>query len=104
MPRHENLSEVQISKLLLELDEEWEEDSSDSFYCSEDYGEKSKDKAKSIRTRATKTIKEENIIRGNQDTNRLDKRKSIEQRSNKKKDTLITSGYRLYYTVTNARL
>ncbi|CAI9731622.1 Hypothetical predicted protein [Octopus vulgaris] len=28
-----------ISKDLLELDEEWEEDSSDSFYCSEDDGE-----------------------------------------------------------------
>ncbi|CAI9735709.1 Hypothetical predicted protein [Octopus vulgaris] len=39
MPRRENLSEDQISKSLLELDEEWEEDSSDSFYCSEDDGE-----------------------------------------------------------------
>ncbi|CAI9721380.1 Hypothetical predicted protein [Octopus vulgaris] len=39
MPRRENLSEDQISKRLLELDEEWEEDSSDSFYCSEDDGE-----------------------------------------------------------------
>ncbi|CAI9720594.1 Hypothetical predicted protein [Octopus vulgaris] len=39
MPRRENLREDQISKRLLELDEEWEEDSSDSFYCSEDDGE-----------------------------------------------------------------
>ncbi|CAI9715081.1 Hypothetical predicted protein [Octopus vulgaris] len=35
----ENLSEDQISKRLLELDEEWEENSSDSFYSSEDDGE-----------------------------------------------------------------
>ncbi|CAI9718042.1 Hypothetical predicted protein [Octopus vulgaris] len=39
MPRRENLSEDQISKRLLELDEEWEEDRSDSFCCSEDDGE-----------------------------------------------------------------
>ncbi|CAI9729572.1 Hypothetical predicted protein [Octopus vulgaris] len=38
MPRCENLSEDQISKWLLELNEEWEEDSSDSYYCSEDCG------------------------------------------------------------------
>ncbi|CAI9731105.1 Hypothetical predicted protein [Octopus vulgaris] len=37
--RRENLSEDQISKRLLELDEKWEEDCSDSFYCSEDDGE-----------------------------------------------------------------
>ncbi|CAI9722952.1 Hypothetical predicted protein [Octopus vulgaris] len=39
MPRRENLSEDQILKRLLELDEEWEDNSSDSFYCSEDDGE-----------------------------------------------------------------
>ncbi|CAI9717716.1 Hypothetical predicted protein [Octopus vulgaris] len=38
MPRRENLSEDQISKTLLKLDEEWEEDSSDS---SEGDGERS---------------------------------------------------------------
>ncbi|XP_029657042.1 uncharacterized protein LOC115231098 [Octopus sinensis] len=36
MPRRENLSEDQLSKRLLELDEEWEEYSSDSLYCSEE--------------------------------------------------------------------
>ncbi|CAI9723661.1 Hypothetical predicted protein [Octopus vulgaris] len=39
IPKHKNLSEDQISKSLLELEEEWEENSSDSFYCSEDDGE-----------------------------------------------------------------
>ncbi|CAI9725854.1 Hypothetical predicted protein [Octopus vulgaris] len=39
MPRRENLSKDQIWKRLLELDEEWEEGSSDSFYCFEDDGE-----------------------------------------------------------------
>ncbi|CAI9726770.1 Hypothetical predicted protein [Octopus vulgaris] len=38
MPRREILSEDHILKRLLELDEEWEEDSSGSFYCSEDDG------------------------------------------------------------------
>eukprot|EP00106_Octopus_bimaculoides_P018727 XP_014786169.1 PREDICTED: uncharacterized protein LOC106880642 [Octopus bimaculoides] len=35
----ENFREDQTSKRLLKLDEEWEEDSSDSFYCFEDDGE-----------------------------------------------------------------
>ncbi|CAI9733232.1 Hypothetical predicted protein [Octopus vulgaris] len=39
MPRHENLRKDQISQRLLELDEEWEEDGSNSFYCYEDDGE-----------------------------------------------------------------